>query len=731
MRIFWALLLATGLQAPAAEEQQPLAFEETVRLVEVPVWVLGSGGQPVTDLTAADFSLKEDGKDQEIAFFELLDYDRASPQTVRFPRQYLFLFDAVFSDPFAIIRARRAAIDFVERDWGPNDVGAVAMITAKEGVKLVCNFTSDRRVLSEALNSLGNAGWTSEVRGPAQFALLTSQAPSAAVERPSGGQGSQGTAEVRAEVEAAIAEHLRQQEGQAQLADFRRYKQFAGQLMSTLDRLGIALRALQGVKHVVYFSQGVEERVLGTQSLESFSADAEAVMRAGSDSDAAAEAFADRNQSETSFGDTGLRSFMTQSLARMASNSVLVHPVDISGLLGETKEAVDDSRGGGRGLTFLTFLAGETGGHLYKNSNDITGSLEELSQSTRALYVLAFYPKKVSNEGKYHKLRVQVNRKGVDVSGRPGYFDDKPFQQYSQLERTFHLANAIVKSDLINTAFVPLSYASAFPSADGTVRIPVVVEIPLQRFTPDPKGILHLEVYGFLLDQSGEFHDYFERQLTLPEAELRQNQVHSVKLLEQFVREPAAGYQVRVVARDSFGGALGSATIEVPTPNFQQDFTLSTPVFRTSNASSAPLWRMPGYRKQGEGPEAAGAELPEILRGGAANPVPVPELKAGEAAEVSFRVFNLTLNPQTQQPQITMAFSCHNLSGGEVKVTEIRVAGRPPQVAPGSFDLTLDFRLPELAPGEWEFQASLTDTLAQKTATSSAPIRVAGLQAAQ
>ncbi|HEX9639648.1 MAG TPA: VWA domain-containing protein [Acidobacteriota bacterium] len=722
-----------GLLAGAAAQAQPagIRFEETVRLVEVPVWVLGSGGEPVTDLAAAEFSLKEDGKDQEIAFFELLDYDRTTPQTLRFPRQYLFLFDTMFSEPFAIIRARRAAIDFLDRAWGPNDVAAVAMVTAREGVKLVCNFTSDRRVLGAALETLGYAGWTSDVRGPSSFALLT-QSPAGGGRTTTGERGGrEELSELRDGIDQDIADHIRQQEGQAQIADFRRYKQFAGELFSTLDRLGTGLRAMQGVKHVVYFSQGVEERVLGTQSLDSFAADAEAMMRAGSSADAAADAFAARNQGEASFGDAGLRGFLTKSLERMASNSVLIHPVDIGGLRGDSNEAVDESRGGGRGLNFLTLLAGETGGQLYKNSNDITGALEQLSASTRALYLLAYYPKQFGNEGKYHQLQVKVDRKGLDVSARPGYYEDKPFAQYSALERQFHLANAIVKSDLFNTAFTPLSFAAAFPRADGQIRIPVLVEIPLDRFTPDPKGVLHLEAYGFLLDDNGQFHDYFERLLTLPAAELRQNQVQSVKLLEEFIREPGAGYQVRVVARDSFGGAVGSSTVAVPAPDFEREFALSTPVFRTGGGSSAPLWRMPGYRAEGSGPESAGDELPEQLRGGAADPSPVPELKVGETAEIAFRVYNLSLHPETQRPQITMGFVCRDHhSGAEVKVTEITMTGPPPQIKPGCFDLSLRFKLPELPPGEWDFVASLTDTLADRSASASAPIRVAVSQAA-
>jgi VWFA-related protein len=709
-----------------------ITFEETVRLVDVPVWVLGSGGLPVTDLSAADFTLKEDGKEREIAFFELVDYSRPTAQTLRFPRQFLFLFDGVFSEPFAIVKGRRAAIDFVERTFGASDVAAVALITATEGIKLVCNFTSDKRVLTEALDTLGYAGWTSDVRGPSQFALLTSapsltrgpgQAPAPEPsDAPDGGAGR----EIAAEREREILQRLRAEEISAALSDFRRYKQFAGQMFGSLDRLGAALRSLEGVKHVVFFSQGVEERVLGTQSLESFARGAEAFLSAASSADAAAEALVTENQSETSFGDAGLRGLLEQSLLRMASNSVRVHTVDISGLRPGSENAAANTKDGAQGLTFLTMVASETDGQLLKNTNDMTGALAQMAESTRALYMLAFYPKKMGTEGKHHKLEVKVKRKGLDVVHRPGYFEDRPFAQYSPLERQFQLAQAIVKPDQFNTGFIPPSYAGAFPLADGKVRIPVVTEIPLDRFTPDPKGNLRVEAYGFILDDRGQFHDYFERMVSLPKAELDKNNISAVKLLEQFISQGPGDYQVRVVARDAFGGRIGSASLELTVPDFAaHGLALSAPVFRTGDSASYPLWRMPEYRKGGEGPEAAGPGLPEILKGGAANPSPVPELKPGQPAEISFRVFDLKLHPQTQQPQINMAFSCRDAGGTEIKVHEIKLAGPPPQPEPGVFDLTLQLRVPELAPGEWNFVVSFTDTLAKRTATAIAPFRVA------
>ena len=70
------LLLATvALAVPAAQEpqssQQPV-FRSGVDSVTVDVSVVDRDGNPITDLTAADFEIREAGKPQAVTTFKLV-----------------------------------------------------------------------------------------------------------------------------------------------------------------------------------------------------------------------------------------------------------------------------------------------------------------------------------------------------------------------------------------------------------------------------------------------------------------------------------------------------------------------------------------------------------------------------------------------------------------------------------------------------------------------------------
>jgi hypothetical protein len=54
----------------------------------------------------------------------------------------------------------------------------------------------------------------------------------------------------------------------------------------------------------------------------------------------------------------------------------------------------------------------------------------------------------------------------------------------------------------------------------------------------------------------------------------------------------------------------------------------------------------------------------------------------------------------------------------------VALTGQPPEVEPGTFDISLQLRLPPLTPGDYQLVVELTDTLAGKSAHSVAPIRV-------
>ena len=71
-------------------------------------------------------------------------------------------------------------------------------------------------------------------------------------------------------------------------------------------------------------------------------------------------------------------------------------------------------------------LADGTGGTLFHNSNDLDAGLKGLIEAPEVVYVLELSLDKVKPDGIYHSLKVNVDREGVQLQARRGYFMLKP-----------------------------------------------------------------------------------------------------------------------------------------------------------------------------------------------------------------------------------------------------------------------------------------------------------------
>jgi VWFA-related protein len=93
---------------------------------------------------------------------------------------------------------------------------------------------------------------------------------------------------------------------------------------------------------------------------------------------------------------------------------ISISPIDPGGL-----------RLGTGGLVQLRVLADETGGYAGINSNDLERPVEQIFHETRSFYLLG-YQRTGSNDGKFRRLEVKVNRPGALVSARTGIYAPGP-----------------------------------------------------------------------------------------------------------------------------------------------------------------------------------------------------------------------------------------------------------------------------------------------------------------
>jgi len=181
---------ATAAQPPDTTPQQPRpTFRAGANLVRVDVSVVDHHGEPVSDLTKDDFEIREDGTDQKVETFKLIqatgqpsaDDDLSLP--IRSPehaaaeaaKDDIRVF-VIFWDEYHIGQmqpahlAREALTDFVRNAFGPTDLVALMdPLTPLDAIR----FTRDRQALADKVHTLqGRFGVYVPARSPMEEAQM-------------------------------------------------------------------------------------------------------------------------------------------------------------------------------------------------------------------------------------------------------------------------------------------------------------------------------------------------------------------------------------------------------------------------------------------------------------------------------------------------------------------------------------------------------------------------------
>jgi VWFA-related protein len=122
-----------------------------------------------------------------------------------------------------------------------------------------------------------------------------------------------------------------------------------------------------------------------------------------------------------------------------AQSNVTISALDARGLYTTALTASDDTHGGAvltRGEfranamraaeNVMSELADGAGGTFFHNSNDLETGFKSLTEAPECVYVLELSLDGVKPDGTYHRLKVKVDREGLQLQARRGYFMPKP-----------------------------------------------------------------------------------------------------------------------------------------------------------------------------------------------------------------------------------------------------------------------------------------------------------------
>jgi VWFA-related protein len=382
--------------APPSAQQLP-TFRTGVRLVEANVLVHGRDGAPVSDLTAADFQIFEDGKEQKIEVFTVETRPASTPAPTggtappAEPRVYsnrlpertnggvtVVLFDRLNSTQQDQKFARDQIIRFLAT-INPADRVALYVLES-DVVSVLHDFTSDTSRLVRVLNKYLGTTSVELARSEETAPLFT----------PSGD----------AAEDADTAAWLAQTTLMVQEAFLRRR---ADLTTSALEGIANHLAGVPGRKNLVWVSGGFPVVIIGDHGNQHMSKQISRATRAINAADIAVYPVDIRGL----IGPFGTN----PSAATATIVKGVVPPPPVFATINSIRADQDS----------MEQIADATGGKAYMNTNAIGEAVRKAIDDSRVSYVLGYYSSRVENDDKFRSIAVKVKREGVNVRHRKGY----------------------------------------------------------------------------------------------------------------------------------------------------------------------------------------------------------------------------------------------------------------------------------------------------------------------
>ncbi len=386
----------TAAQMPSSPTQHEPTFRATTALVTTDVIPRDSGGRFVSDLTAADFAILEDGTPQTIVSFSLIHGGRtfnltappvSASEGVILPaarppvanetagRVFLILVDDLHFEAEYTPHVRRLVQTLTTTLLHEGDL--VAMVSSGPSA-LEISATYDRKLIASAV---------SKIRGSGITAAEIFQMP----------ETSQGA------------------------ADLRKRAQFAFQ--TAYSMLGELEQVRGKRKVVIYISSGYDfdPFAAGRQNNDR--------IQGGRSSDPTRFLIDNENpylRLPAVTSDVDLFSYMRElTLSANRANATLytVDPRGLSGVV-DAGQFLDQSEW----RTFLQktqsslrYLAEETGGFAVVNVNDFATEFKRIDAETSDYYLIGYYSSNPDAAKRVRRLDVKVSRPGIEVAARSAY----------------------------------------------------------------------------------------------------------------------------------------------------------------------------------------------------------------------------------------------------------------------------------------------------------------------
>lgn len=492
-------------------------------------------GEPVTGLKQSDFSIYENGKQQRIESFDFESVDQAAAlneptvsglatltakngnQTavvatgdqLQNHRLIVMFFDLTSMQPEDLDRSVDAARDFFAKKMQPADL--VALISLGDTLKVDQDFTSDKQALSREVGAYN-------------------------------GTEGQGFAE------GATANSNQVEDTTGYTPDESEYNDLnTDRELFALRAISKSLEKITEKKSLLYFSGGISRD--GIENEASLRAAINAAVRA--------------NLAIYSVDTRGLQAISPLGDASTGS---------LRGTGAFNGAALTNNMNSNfASQEVMGTLSADTGGKAFFDSNDFAPAFAQVQRDSSVYYAIGFHSSNSLRDGSYRKLTVKVNRPGVKLEYRPGYYAPADFSHSGREDRERELQEQL-NSDLPATDMALYLDAMYFRLDENRFYVPVSLIVPGSQI-PFVKGgdkdKATLDIIGEVLDESkhpvGQARETVKLNLD-PALQARQR---NIQYTTGFNLIPGK-YHIKFVVRENQTGRMGSFGAEILLPDLKK-----------------------------------------------------------------------------------------------------------------------------------------------------------------
>jgi len=348
------------------------------------------------------------------------------------------------------------------------------------------------------------------------------------------------------------------------------------------------------------------------------------------------------------------------------------------------KQALDESP--------LKDLALASGGKYFAHIKDIEMIADEVQSLSGNYYVLGYYINETW-DGRFHKIEVEVRRPGCQVFAQEGYYGQKPFPQFSALEKDLHLYDLIyadrpTSADVLDAAIETLAGFEAkgsngvvlacLPTGEKTGLGPSKAELYMLIFDKD---------HAMVFSAKGEFDlkDHVQK-----------------KLYPYITARLAPGdYECRFAARDMLTGqaVVGRAPLKIYAPA-AEGMTIYEPLLLVPEKEAQFINLTPAPKK--------GVSISSLIDFYPLVPGQcAPLLKSLDSGVRTLLAIIPTEFRGDKTPNVALEFKLLSADGTEFPVDTAVVKTK--DAGPGKAVLAAKIDLPELPPGRYHLEITATN----------------------